>query len=249
MKSPYRQRFNVDSFLPRFSPENVTIDNARIDKLVMYFPNMHIAYRNMEQLGRYKLLLKSTSGLFKPYTLSTIGLEFSERYLIAGHKLTFRCSSNHPNKAKFYPRLELNPTAFYSNLNLCADSLDSCNSDYLLRNSNLLEYRSMYTLDNSSNVLSRKMWTATASMECSLRFYFSALKRLFEEAFGLYGYRNSESEIIDAIPPELTEENAQAELDWRGWNIYRCEVYWDFYDKNAAQTVRNLKRSVYMVSV
>jgi hypothetical protein len=268
-KVRFRRRNNPDRHLPQFSIDNITPDNARLDHLAIYYPNIAIQYRanEAERFQQYKLDLKS-SPLFNSNMRGIRHLYFSDDYVLGGAKVSVKktLELDDYRLAELPMRIQYNPTRFFANLTpeiLAAGQADE--DDLLRKNKPYLKELHDYALDAKDNYLTRETWEVSGDLEESLSLYLSATRELFAQHFNGQDYQAlieenlahspgtttavrdsngflNEAHIIDPEIPIIPI------LDWSKWQVYRTEIYWDFYHESAVEFVKSIGAQVFRLS-
>ncbi len=270
-KVRFRRRNNPDGHLPQFSIDNITPDNARIDHLAIYYPNIAIQYRadETERFQQYKLDLKATP-IFNSNMRGVHPLYFSDDYVLGGDKVYVKrvMESEHYRLAKFPLRLQYNPTRFFANLTpeSSAARRDVSEEQLLRKNKPYLKELHDYALDAKDNYLTREAWAASANLEESLLLYLNAARELFLHHFAAGVDYQSLIEENLSDEPGLSDTVRDGDgflteqyiidpdipiapiLDWSRWRIYRTEIYWDFYHDSAAEFVKSIGVEVFRLS-
>jgi len=266
----FRRRNNPDRHLPQFSIDNITFDNARIDHLAIYYPNIAIQYRadEAQRFQQYKLDLKN-SPLFNSNMQGVHPLYFSDDYIIGGAEAYFKqiITSGDYRLARLPLRLQYNLTRFYANLTPEALSAQrNADAEQLLRkNRPYLKELHDYALDATDNYLTREAWTASRAFEAPLSLYLNATRELFAHCFNGLDYQSLIEENLNDEPGLsgsvrdhdgfLTEQYIidpdlpiMPILDWSMWRIYRTEIYWDFHHESAVEFVKSIGAEVFRLS-
>jgi hypothetical protein len=198
--------------LPEFDVANVTIDNARVDKFEIVFPNHQIEYRNIDKFREYLQSMVLPSGLFSLYNpkpnaaraVRSEGLQFRAGRVFTGKRIYFKLTSA-ANRRRFAIKLQLNLSRFAANNDLetlthlpAVDwdeydeqgypRLNLANIPFtghriLEKNETRLNSHIEQALDRNDNWMRGAIWQATHNAEQYAESYIAACLDYIEDQF------------------------------------------------------------------
>lgn len=243
-------------FLPEFSLENITAENARIDKTEIHFPLQTMLARSAEELNIYIGNITADNEMLFRRSYRGAGIESRKPkyWLLTIPPTGMRNSLNNNCTHRFTIKLDINFSRFYQSN---ADRIQNIASHFpteLFQPSGWLKRARQICISNQNdNILLGSAWRDTANVRSLYSLMLNRAASLIEIFMPIPrgGDHAEVSSVLNSHGlPEAFNILAPAfpRLNWNGWVIKHNQVYWDFQCEDAISFVWGMEHPLRQIT-